>query len=47
MIKKLDKWCDIDWIIFLCVTVIMPFHVLEEWKFPGGLHYFYNILLHL
>lgn len=71
MIKKLDKWCDIDWIIFLCVTgavtsvvaaifwdklllgaqgavfvaVIMPFHVLEEWKFPGGLHYFYNILL--
>lgn len=71
MIKKLDKWCDMDWIIFICVTgvvtavlaavfwdkmplgaqgavfvaVIMPFHVLEEWKFPGGLHYFYNILL--
>lgn len=71
MVKKLDKWCDIDWIIFLCVTgvitavcaavfwdkmplgaqgamfaaVIMPFHVLEEWKFPGGLHHFYNTLL--
>lgn len=71
MINKLDKWCDIDWIVFICVTgvitavcaaifwddmplgaqgavfaaVIMPFHVLEEWKFPGGLHYFYNTLL--
>ncbi|MCD8019710.1 MAG: HXXEE domain-containing protein [Clostridiales bacterium] len=71
MVKKLDKWCDIDWIIFICVTgvltavlaavfwddmplgargsvflaIIMPFHVLEEWKFPGGLHYFYNIIL--
>ena len=68
MIKKLDKWCDTNWIIFLCVTgtiaitlaaafwdeiplgtkagvfaaIIMPFHVMEEWKCPGGLHYFYN-----
>ena len=66
MVRKLDKWCGIDWIIFICVTgvitavcaalfwdnmppgaqgavfaaVIMPFHVLEEWKFPGGLHHF-------
>ncbi|MCD7809336.1 MAG: HXXEE domain-containing protein [Erysipelotrichaceae bacterium] len=71
MVKKLDKWCDINWIIFICVTsvitgvisaiywndmplgaqgavfvaLIMPFHVLEEWKFPGGLHIFYNVLL--
>lgn len=71
MVNKLDKWCDIDWIVFLCVTgvvtavlaalfwdsmslgakgctfvaIIMPFHVLEEWKFPGGLHYFYNVIL--
>ncbi len=69
MAKKLDHWCDINWLIFICVTgavtaicaaffwndlplgakgaafaaVIMPLHVLEEWKFPGGLHYFYNI----
>ena len=68
MVKKLDKWCDTDWIVFLCVTgtisatlaayfwdviplglkggvfaaMIMPFHVIEEWKCPGGLHYFYN-----
>ncbi len=71
MVKKLDTWCDVHWILFLCATgvvtavlaaafweklplgaqgavfvaVIMPFHVLEEWKFPGGLHYFYNVLL--
>lgn len=71
MIKKLDKWCDTDWIIFRYVTgtvvscfaavfwdelplgalagifsaAIMPFHVIEEWKCPGGLHYFYNVLL--
>ncbi len=71
MVKKLDKWCDMDWIFFLCGTatvtgvlaaifwddmtlgaqgaifadVIMAFHVLEEWKCPGGLHYFYNTLL--
>ena len=70
-VSKLDKWCDIDWILFLCATgvvtsvlsavfweqmplgaqgaalvaIIMPFHVLEEWKFPGGLHYFYNVVL--
>lgn len=24
------------------VAFIMAFHVLEEWKFPGGLHWFYN-----
>ena len=67
-VKKLDKWCDSQWIVFLCVTAtvvavlaavfwdvmplgskagvfvafIMAFHVLEEWKFPGGLHWFYN-----
>ncbi len=71
MVKKLDKWCDMDWIFFLCGTatvvgvlaaifwddmtlgargavfaaIIMAFHVLEEWKCPGGLHYFYNTLL--
>lgn len=71
MVNKLDKWCNTNWIIFICITgvvtavlaaiywnqmplgaqgavfvaIIMPFHVLEEWKFPGGLHYFYNVLL--
>ena len=67
-VERLDRWCDNQWIVFLCVTAtvvavltaifwaamplgskagafvafIMAFHVLEEWKFPGGLHYFYN-----
>ena len=26
------------------LAVIMPLHVLEEWKCPGGLHYIYNII---
>lgn len=25
-------------------AIIMPLHVIEEWIFPGGLHYIYNIL---
>ena len=26
------------------LAIIMPLHVFEEWKFPGGLHYIYNII---
>ncbi len=26
------------------LAIIMPLHVLEEWKLPGGLHYIYNII---
>ncbi len=26
-------------------VIIMPLHVIEEWKLPGGLHYFYNVML--
>lgn len=25
-------------------TALLAFHVLEEWHFPGGFHYMYNIL---
>jgi hypothetical protein len=25
-------------------AIIMPLHVLEEWKHPGGLHYIYNVI---
>ena len=25
-------------------AIIMPFHVIEEWKHPGGLHYIYNVI---
>ena len=67
-VKKLDKWCDNQWIVFLCATatavavltaifwdvmplgskagafvaLILAFLVLEEWKFPGGIHWLYN-----
>lgn len=70
MVKKLDRWCDNFWIVFMCIVgvvtlialilnwnawpvgakagafgaIIMPLHVIEEWKLPGGLHYIYNIL---
>ena len=70
MVKKLDKFCDIIWLICLGIlggivavllimnwntwlpgtkagaflAIIMPLHVLEEWKLPGGLHYIYNII---
>lgn len=26
-------------------AIIMPLHVIEEWKLPGGLHYIYNVIL--
>lgn len=26
----------------LFASIIMPLHVIEEWKWPAGLHYFYN-----
>lgn len=25
-------------------AIIMPFHVIEEWKLPGGLHHIYNVM---
>ena len=25
-------------------AIIMPLHVVEEWKLPGGLHYIYNVI---
>ena len=26
------------------VAIIKPLHVIEEWKFPGGLHYIYDVI---
>lgn len=28
------------------IAVLIPLHVVEEWVFPGGFHYQYNVLLH-
>ncbi len=31
--------------IFAFATALLPLHVLEEWRFPGGFHYMYNIMV--
>lgn len=30
--------------LFAMATALLPIHVLEEWRFPGGFHYMYNIM---
>ncbi len=40
------KWNDwsLQTKIFAFATALLPLHVLEEWRFPGGFHYMYNIM---
>lgn len=30
--------------LFAVATALLPFHVLEEWHFPGGFHTMYNLM---
>ncbi len=30
--------------VFAAATALLPFHVLEEWYFPGGFHTMYNLM---
>ncbi len=30
--------------MFAAATALLPFHVLEEWYFPGGFHTMYNLM---
>ncbi len=30
--------------LFAAATALLPFHVLEEWYFPGGFHTMYNLM---
>ncbi len=41
------KWHDwsLQTKIFSLATALLPLHVLEEWRFPGGFHYMYNIMV--
>ncbi len=41
------KWNDwsLQTKIFAFATALLPLHVLEEWRFPGGFHYMYNIMV--
>ncbi len=40
--KSRNKWTSLNILCTLAVIVLV-LHVLEEWVFPGGLHYSYNI----
>jgi hypothetical protein len=40
------KWNDWSWEtrLFALATALLPIHVLEEWRFPGGFHVMYNLM---
>lgn len=42
VIKNKNIWSKLD-IYCTLVIVVLVLHVIEEWVFPGGLHYSYNI----
>ncbi len=35
---------DIQTKLFALAAVLLPLHVLEEWKFPGGFHTMFNLM---
>lgn len=37
-------WNEDAYIVGL-FPIILPFHVFEEWQFPGGFHYHYNVVM--
>lgn len=42
-IMNWSSW-DIPEKILALNALVLPFHVLEEWRLPGGFHYQYNLL---
>lgn len=40
---KWNVW-DLQTKIFAFATALLPIHVLEEWRFPGGFHTMYNLM---
>lgn len=42
VMKNKDKWTKLNIFCTLAIVVLV-LHVIEEWVFPGGLHYSYNI----
>ncbi len=42
VIKNRKTWSQVD-ILCTCAVIVLVLHVIEEWVFPGGLHYSYNI----
>ncbi len=43
LIMQWNNW-SLQTKIFAFATALLPLHVLEEWRFPGGFHYMYNIM---
>lgn len=39
-----ERWSD-EVKILASVAALIPVHVIEEWVFPGGFHYHYNLLM--
>lgn len=42
-ISKWDLW-GLQEKLFAAATALLPFHVLEEWYFPGDFHTMYNLM---
>ena len=44
-VTMIYNWSDWQWSTMLAVffIIVLVVHVLEEWKFPGGFFYMYNI----
>ncbi|MEA4911002.1 MAG: HXXEE domain-containing protein [Oscillospiraceae bacterium] len=42
----LSEWAvwDTQTKLFAAATALLPLHVLEEWRFPGGFHTMYNLM---
>ncbi|MGI6535804.1 MAG: HXXEE domain-containing protein [Eggerthellaceae bacterium] len=38
-----NTW-DVQTKLVALSTAMLSFHVLEEWRFPGGFHYMYNVM---
>lgn len=38
-----NEW-ELQQKLFAAATALLPFHVLEEWHFPGGFHTMYNLM---
>ena len=39
-----NRW-GTDLKVIAAIAVLIPLHVVEEWVFPGGFHYQYNVVL--
>lgn len=43
VVANWDIW-DLQTKLVALSTAMLSFHVLEEWRFPGGFHYMYNVM---